>query len=393
MPCVLPVIALKILGFVNQAKESPRRVAVLGATYCAGVLVSFLVLAGLVIAAKVAGHQASWGMQFQNPVFLVAMTILVTLVALNLFGLFEVNLAGSVSGAAGELASRDGLPGAFFNGVLATALATPCTAPFLAPALGFAFAQPPAIVLAVFLTVGLGLAFPYLLLSLKPGWLKFLPKPGVWMLRFKVIMGFPMLATAIWMLTLSAPHLGKSGLLWFGFFLVVLGLGAWIWGEFVQRGTRSKGIAMAATVFLVGGFGTYVLLRASDQIEWKPWSESAVAKARSEGHPVFVDFTADWCATCQSHKRTGIEVPSVRAKLKEIGAVTLIGDYTRQDDAITQELKRFSRAGVPLELVYPKDPKQPPIVLPEVFVLTPGTVLEALDQAAGANNGKLSSAK
>ncbi len=381
MPCVLPVIALKILSFVKQSKESPKRVAALGVTYSVGVLVSFLALASLIIGLKQAGHAANWGMQFQNTQFLVAMTILVTLVALNLFGLFEFNLGGSVMGAAGELTRKEGLPGAFFNGVLATALATPCTAPFLAPALGFAFAQPPLIILVVFLTIGLGLASPYLVLSLQPAWLKFLPKPGQWMQSFKVVMGFPMLATAVWMLTLTARHFGNDGVLWFGLFLVVLGLGAWIFGEFVQRGSSHRGIAMALAALLVGGFGVFVLSRSSDKIEWQRWSQAAVEKARAEGRPVFVDFTADWCLTCQGNKKTSIEITSVRAKLKEIGAVPLLGDYTREDDAITLELKRFSRAGVPLVLVYPKDTKQPPIVLPEV--LTPAIVLEALEKAAG----------
>jgi len=389
MPCVLPVIALKILSFVNQGKESPRRVALLGMIYSSGVLVSFLIMASLVIAAKLAGHEASWGMQFQNPYFLVAMTILVTLVALNLFGLFEFNLSGSVMGAAGELAAKEGLSGAFFNGVLATALATPCTAPFLAPALGFAFAQPPKIVLLIFLTVGLGLASPYLVLSLQPAWLKFLPKPGRWMEKFKIAMGFPMLATAIWMLTLSAPHFGASGLLWFGLFLVVLGFAAWLWGEFVQRGSNRRALAMAASAILVIGAGSFVLSRSTDKIQWQPWSAAAVEKIRAEGRPVLVDFTADWCLTCQANKRTSIEIPSVRAKLKDINAALLLGDYTREDAAITQELKRFSRAGVPLVLVYPKDPKAPPIVLPEV--LTPGIVLDALEKAA-SNSGKVTGA-
>lgn len=381
MPCVLPVIALKILSFVKQSKESPRRVALLGMTYSVGVLVSFLVMASVVIAIKTTQHEASWGMQFQNPAFLVAMTILVTLVALNLFGLFEFNLGGSVMGAAGELAAKQGMGGAFFNGVLATALATPCTAPFLAPALGFAFAQPAGIIVAVFLTIGLGLAFPYLVLSFQPGWLRFLPKPGTWMEKFKVIMGFPMLGTAVWMLSLTTPHFGASGTFWFGLFLVVLALAAWIWGGFVQRGTSGRGLAMALSLVLVGASGYFVLTRSTDQIQWQPWSAATVEKLRTEGRPIFVDFTAAWCTTCQANKKFSIEIPSVRSKLKEIQAVALLGDYTKKDDAITLELQRFSRAGVPLVLVYPKDPKDPPIVLPEV--LTPSIVLNALDRAAG----------
>jgi thiol:disulfide interchange protein DsbD len=197
MPCVLPVIALKILGFVQQHKESPARVRQLGVMYAFGVLVSFLVLAGAVISVRQAGGAASWGMQMQNPFFRLALLVIVTLVTLNLFGVFEVTLSGRALGAAAGLASKEGAAGAFFNGVLATALATPCTAPFLTVALGFAFTQSPVVVVLMFVATALGLALPYVVLSWQPGWLRFLPKPGAWMQKFKVAMGFPMLATAV----------------------------------------------------------------------------------------------------------------------------------------------------------------------------------------------------
>src|SRR6185437_109881 len=328
MPCVLPVIALKILGFVGEARNEPRRVRMLGVVYTLGVLVSFLALAAIVIGVKAAGHKAGWGMQFGDTRFLIALTILVVLVALNLFGVFEVTLSGRAMGAAGQLASKHGFAGAFFNGVLATILATPCTAPFLSIALGFAFAQSTAIILLIFLSVGIGLALPYLLLSFQPAWLKFLPKPGAWMEKFKVFMGFPMLATGIWLFALASGNSDKSTMLWFGLFLVALALGAWIWGEFVQRGTRLRGLAAFFSVLVVGGVGFYASARGVDQIVWQPWTSAAVTKAQSEGHPVLVDFTADWCLTCQVNKKVAIEVPSVRSKLKEIGAVNLVGDYT-----------------------------------------------------------------
>jgi thiol:disulfide interchange protein/DsbC/DsbD-like thiol-disulfide interchange protein len=380
MPCVLPVIALKILGFVGEARNDPRRVRKLGLVYTLGVLVSFLVLAGAVIGVKSAGHKAGWGMQFGNVHFIVALTILVVLVALNLFGVFEVTLSGRAMGAAGQLASRHGVAGAFFNGILATVLATPCTAPFLSIALGFAFAQTTVIILLVFLSVGLGLALPYLVLSFQPAWLKFLPKPGAWMEKFKKFMGFPMLAKGIWLFTLAAGDSDKGTTLWFGLFLVVLALGVWIWGEFVQRGGKRRGLAAVASILLVGGFGAYASTRGVDQIQWQPWTTAAVTQAQAAGHPVLVDFTADWCLTCQVNKKVALEVPSVRAKLKKIGAVNLIGDYTRLPDNITDELNRFHRAGVPLVLVFPGKANASPIVLPEV--LTAGIVLGALDQAA-----------
>src|SRR6185437_4383202 len=210
MPCVLPVIALKILGFVGEARNEPGRVRTLGVVYTLGVLVSFLALAAIVIGVKAAGHKAGWGMQFGDTRFLIALTILVVLVALNLFGVFAVTLSGHAMGTAGQLASKHGFAGAFFNGVLATILATPCTAPFLSIALGFAFAQSTAIIVLIFLSVGIGLALPYLLLSFQPAWLKFLPKPGVWMEKFKVFMGFPMLATAMWLFALASRSADQS---------------------------------------------------------------------------------------------------------------------------------------------------------------------------------------
>ena len=400
MPCVLPVIALKILGFVGQAKDEPRRVRRLGLVYALGVLASFAVLAGLVIGLKAAGHHAAWGMQFGNSQFLVVLTVLVTLVALNLFGLFEINPGGAVLGAAGTLASKHGAGGAFFNGVLATVLATPCTAPILGTALGFAFApnQHAVVTLAIFLTVGVGLALPYVLLSWQPAWLKFLPRPGLWMLRFKVLMGFPMLATAVWLFSLIPVHYGTRTL-WLGIFLVVVALAAWVFGEFVQRACARRGLGLIVVLALLVGGYLYAIegqlqwrspittvdssepLKASpDGIDWQRWSPEAVAKARAEGRPVLVDFTADWCLTCQANKRLAIEIPSVRSKLKEMNAVALLADYTRAPDNITEELNRFGRAGVPLVLVYPRDSSAPPIILPEA--LTKGIVLNALERCA-----------
>jgi thiol:disulfide interchange protein/DsbC/DsbD-like thiol-disulfide interchange protein len=398
MPCVLPVIALKILGFINHAQHEPGRVRTLGLIYAAGVLVSFLVLAGIVIGVKAAGHHAGWGMQFGSPVFIVCLTTLITLVALNLFGVFEVTLGGHALSAAGQLASRQGAPGAFFNGLLATALATPCTAPFLAPALGFAFAQSPSVIVLIFLFVGLGLAAPYVVLSWNPAWLKFLPKPGAWMEKFKIAMGFPMLLTAVWLFNLAADDYGTN-VLWLGVFLVLLAFAAWIFGEFIQRGRTGKGIAVVLVlVLLIGGYAfalenqlhwrepvavadsTATSTTSPGGIDWQPWSPEAVAQARAAGRPVLVDFTANWCLTCQVNKKIAIETPSVRQKLKEINAVALVGDYTHFPDNITVELNRYSRAGVPLVLVYPKGTDAQPVVLPAL--LTPGSVLEALDRAA-----------
>jgi len=247
-------------------------------------------------------------------------------------------------------------------------------------ALGFAFAQPPVLIVATLLTVGLGLATPYVVLSFQPDWLKFLPKPGAWMERFKVAMGFPMLATVVWLFKLTLNHFSKSDVFWFGVFLVALSMSAWIWGEFVQRGRKRRWLGGAASVLVTGAVVLLAATRAPE-IEWKPWSHEAVAAARAEGRPVLVDFTADWCSTCQVNMRTSINIASVRRKLGQIQAVTLVADFSKEDPAIAAELQRFQRDAVPLVLVYPKDPNKPPIVLPDGY-LTPKIVLDALDKAA-----------
>lgn len=399
MPCVLPVISLKILGFVQQSKESPGRVKRMGLMYGLGVVFSFLVLAGIVIAVQKAGGAASWGMQMQNPYFRFALLLVVTLVALNLFGLFEVGLGAAVPGAASSLAKKGGALGAFSNGVLATALATPCTAPFLTAALGFAFAQSSStVILLIFTSAAIGLASPYVLLSWQPAWLRFLPKPGPWMERFKVAMGFPMLATAVWLFDLTAPSFGDGGILWLGLLLVLVGVAAWVWGEFIQRSIGQRKIAPRIAVLIclaacgailegpldwrhLNEHPATVTARQNTKggIDWQPWSREAVEKARAEGHPVLVDFTARWCLTCKSNEKFAIETSEVREKLRLINAVAFKADNTDPNPEITAELKKHGRAGVPLVVVYPRRSDQPPIVLPTV--LTPGLVLDALELA------------
>jgi thiol:disulfide interchange protein DsbD len=380
MPCVLPVIALKILGFVKQSADAPGRVRTLGVVYGLGVMVSFLILAALAIAVQQAGGLANWGDAFRHPAFQVALTILMTLIALNLFGVFEITLSSRAVGAASGLASRAGASGAFFNGVVATILATPCTAPFLGVALAFAFTQSALVTFIVFAAAGAGFSFPFVLLCAEPRWLRLLPKPGAWMEKFKTAMGFPMLATAVWLMWLSAN--ASEEVLWLGLFLVILALAAWVWGEFVQRGARHRGLAaLICAVLVAADFGLLVETKpSSDAIAWNVWSQQAVEDAQRAGHPVLVDFTAKSCLTCQVNKRLSLEISRTRAKLRKIGAVALMADYTRGDPAIARELREFNRAGVPLVLVYSKDPSKTPETLP--VYLTPSIVSDALDQAA-----------
>ncbi len=273
--------------------------------YALGVLVSFLALAAIVIGVKAAGHHAGWGMQFGSPVFIVCLTTLVMLVALNLFGVFEVTPGGRALDAAGALASKHGAPGAFFNGLLATTLATPCTAPFLSGALGFAFAQSASVIVLVFLTVGLGLAAPYVLLSWNPAWLKFLPKPGAWMEKFKIAMGFPMLATVVWLFNVAASSYGKN-VLWLGVFLVVVAFAAWIFGEFVQRGRRHKTVAaIVALLLLIGGYA----FALEKELDWRVAMPETAATGSLKESPDGID----WQRVVSRSRRAGARRRKTRA--------------------------------------------------------------------------------
>jgi thiol:disulfide interchange protein DsbD len=399
MPCVLPVIALKILGFVSEARNEPGRVRKLGLVYTAGVLCSFLVLALLVLGLQEAGKGAGWGFQFGNPYFLLAMTTLVTLIALNLFGVFEISAGSGVLTTATGLASKQGAAGAFFNGLLATVLATSCSAPFLGAAIGFAFAlNKPALTVLIMLMVGIGLAAPYLILSWQPAWLKILPRPGPWMERFKVAMGFPMIAAAAWLCSIAAVHYGDRTW-WLVMFLVFVAVAAWIFGEFVQRGRKARGIAALLAVALLGLGYAYALESKLDWrrpisgsavptaaskvapkgLAWQTWSPEAVAESRAAGRPVVIDFTAKWCPTCNTIVKPSFENDAVQKKLKEVNAVLLLADYTLLPDNITAELKRFQRAAVPLVVVYPRRADEPPMIFD---LVSPGTLLDALSHAA-----------
>jgi thiol:disulfide interchange protein len=331
------------------------------------------------------------------------MTILITLVAMNLFGVFEVTLGGNVTGAAGELAARHGLGGAFFNGMFATVLATPCTAPFLSPALGFAFAQPAGLVALLFVTVGLGLALPYLVLSWQPAWLKFLPRPGAWMEKFKIAMGFPMLATAMWLSKVGPEYYGERAW-WLGIALVMIALAAWVFGEFIQRGGKRKPLALAVILALLCAAYFWALesnlewrspRRQSDAssketvlpyapkgYNWQAWSPEAVTKARAEGRVIIVDFTASWCVTCNTTVKPALGNKRVVEALKKRNAVALLADSSDLPRVIVDELKRFDRAGVPMVLVYPRNGE--PMVLPDPGLFPAQyvpVILEALEKA------------
>jgi thiol:disulfide interchange protein len=390
MPCVLPVIAIKILGFVKQSGDSQKRTRRLGFLFGLGVLVSFWCLAAAVISLQKAGQQVGWGsLLFQEPWFLMLMTAIVILITLNFFGLFEIELGSSALNRIGNLASRQGAIGAFLNGVLATALATPCTAPFMATALGFAFAQSPSIILAVLTSLGAGLAFPYVLLSWNPHLLKWLPKPGPWMVRLKQFMGIPMFATAIWLLSILRSH-DATGASIFAGWLAVISIAVWIVGK-IRPG---KLIWIIVSVALIG-FAAYrhvsprfsqtatteLNVSKNSLIPWKPYSSSALQEAlATTDRPIFIDFTAAWCLTCQANKRTSLEVESVAKRFKDLGVTAFLADRTKSNLEIDEAITGYGRVGVPVYVVYPTDRSKPHFLLPEI--LTPGMVIDAIEKAA-----------
>lgn len=399
MPCVLPVVSLKILSFVSHAGEDPRKVFRLGLMFAAGILVSFFVFAMAVVAMQAAGEQVGWGFQFQNPVFVAVMTAVIFLFALSLFGVFEIVLPVSFGGGRERGAYAD----AFFNGVLATILATPCTAPMLGTALAFAFSQPPGVILLVFLVIGAGLAFPYVLLSSHPAWLRFLPRPGTWMETFKQFMGFILLATMVWLLSVYGALTGPSGMTWFLAFLVLLGFIAWLHGRFLglASSTQRRLIVWGVSAMLLA-WGYSGLLSGTMEpedgahtggvevtkggIAWEPFSHEALDRAMADGRTVLIDFTADWCLTCKVNEKTVLADADVEAKLHEYNIVTLKGDWTRKDPVISEVLRRHNRSGVPFYAVYPAGRPEDVIVLPEV--ITRKIVLDSLEKAGPSRSGR-----
>ena len=395
MPCVLPVLSLKVMSFVRHAGEDRGVQFRLGLTFTAGVLASFLALALVVIALQTAGDQLGWGFQFQNPTFVVVMAAVVFAFGLSLFGVYEIVLPLQFGGGGRGGAYAE----SFFNGILATALATPCTAPFLGTALGFAFTQPAGAILAIFLTIGLGLSLPYVLLSLNPGWLRFVPKPGAWMERFKQAMGFLLMATLVWLLWVLGQQIGVDGVVWTMVFLLSLGFALWLYGAAVTLSSSTpRRVVVWGVVFAIVGGAWWGFLReplsseaiAAVQVAelgshdeggtaWRAFSVATLEREVSAGNTVFLDFTAAWCTTCKVNEKTVLDTAPVREKLAELGVVPLLGDWTNRDEEITKVLRQFGRSGVPFYAVFPAGRLDAPIVLPEI--ITQDLVIDALDRA------------
>jgi thiol:disulfide interchange protein len=397
MPCVLPVISLKVMGFVEQAGSGASKSIQHGLMFTLGVLLSFWVLALVAVLLQQAGEQVGWGFQFQSPGFVVAMSVVMFVFGLNLVGVFEFS-APSVSGEVSQTLSRRDAIGSLMNGVLATTLATPCTAPFLGSALGFAFSQPPHIIFAIFSVVGLGLSMPYLILAAKPQWLKFIPKPGDWMIRFKQVMGFFLFATVVWLLSVMGAQLGAEGVVATVGLLLGIGVACWAIGSFIDFSSSTTRKAIVWSVAIVIAISSYYLAferylnwrnfdakvitstKQGSGIAWQTFSLASVEEAVRSGKPVFIDFTADWCFTCKVTEQTVFESEEVQEKIKALGVVPVKADWTNRNDEITQLLKKFGRSGVPLYVVFPAGKLDEPIVLPEV--ITKELLIEALEKSS-----------
>lgn len=387
MPCVFPVLSLKILHFVEQARQHRTHIFLQGVNFTAGVLVSFWVLAGALIFFRSAGHEIGWGFQLQSPPVVISLVLLFFIFALNLFGVFEVGL--SVSGAAGKASRKTGKLSVFLNGVLATTVATPCTAPFMGAALGFAVTRPAAEAMLVFTSVGAGMSAPYLLLSAFPQLLKSLPKPGPWMVKLKKILAIFLLLTAMWLAWVLNIQSGQKALIGLLSGLFFLSSACWIYGAKIQRSQANPfwrwaaillfcfGAAVSFTGLLGGGQRIHTGEGFASGLRWENFSEARLSALRREGKPALVDFTAAWCLTCQVNERVALGAEKVKERLKSEEVVLLKADWTSRDAEITRALAGYGRNSVPLYVLYGRGQGEP-VFLPEI--LTPSGVLDILDK-------------
>ena len=357
MPCVFPVLSLKVLGFAAHG-GSRRTLLSAGLAYTAGVVLSFVALAALLLALRAGGEQLGWGFQLQSPAVVATLAALFTLIGLNLAGVFELGSVLPSSWAAAR--SRHPTVDSFLTGVLAVAVASPCTAPFMGASLGAAMSLPTLQALAVFAALGLGMALPFLAISAWPNLARMMPRPGVWMAHFKTLMAFPMFATVVWLVWVLGVQVGVDGVAALLGLLLALAFAAWSLGS-PTLGARARGgfgaaavlLMVAALVWAVPALRQQAVAQSSTASDaWEPWSVERVAQAQAEGRTVFVDFTAAWCVTCQFNKRTTLASSEVKAAFERDRVLLLRADWTRRDAAISAELARLGRSGVPVYAVY-----------------------------------------
>ncbi len=397
MPCVFPVLFLKGLALVNSGNEERHKLRAHGLVYTAGILVSFWALVGALLGLRAAGATLGWGFQFQSPVFLALMAGLLFFLGLSLAGQFEIGL--TLTSAGGSLAAKQGYTGSFFTGVLAVVVATPCTAPFMGAAIGYALSAPAAVTFAVFTALALGLAAPYVALTLQPAWTRLLPRPGVWMEILRQAISVPIFITVIWLAWVLASAYGAGALAALLASFLLLAVAGWFLGRWPARRWATVvaalillGVAWLDFYFAKTLVASQTTLTQEDilalrslprlavkslQGEWEPWSAEAVSRYQAEGRPVFVDFTASWCLSCQVNERVALDQPSVQQAFQSANVVLLRADWTRHDEAITQALTALGRSGVPAYALYAPGEASPRL-LPEV--LTPGIVTDAVSK-------------
>ncbi len=386
MPCVFPVLAMKAASLAGHGGSGVARRE--GLAFGAGVLVTFLALAGLLIALKAAGSEIGWGFQLQSPPVVAGLALLMLAVALNLSGVFEV--AGSLQNVGSGLAGKGGTAGAFFTGALAVVVAAPCTAPFMGPALGWALTQPAIAALVVFAALAIGFAAPFVAVAFAPGLLARLPKPGPWMDAFRKALAFPMYAAAAWLAWVLTQQAGADGLARLFAAAIVLALAAWLAGIAQRRaivGARPLAQGLAAAVLVVIAVAAavgprYQLAEAGSSTasaDYEPYTPERLGALQAEGKPVFVNYTAAWCVSCQVNEKVALSTKGVAEAMARNDVTYLKADWTKKDAVIAEELARFGRAGVPLYLVYGAN-GGPPHILPSI--LTEGAVVKALDAAA-----------
>jgi len=387
MPCVFPILSMKALALVQAGHRDHPWAD--GIAYLLGVLTTFAGLGGALLWLRALGEDVGWGFQLQSPLSVAVLAYVLVAVGLNLSGVFQVG--GSIQGTGQGLAGRGGLIGAFFTGVLAVVVAAPCTAPFMGAAMGFAFTQSAVITIAVFLALGFGLAFPWVVFSVSPALIRLLPRPGAWMERFKQFLAFPMYAAAAWLVWVLSQQVTPEGLFRAMLGLIVLALAAWAFGVVQARAARSQASILGGIVFLLA-LGSAVALiavpftgRTGDNapgetgaLPAEPYSTARLAALRGEGRPIFVNLTAAWCVSCLYNERVALSTPAVVDAFKSSGTVYLVGDWTNQNPEISQLLKAHGREGVPLYLYFPAGGGEPK-VLPQI--LTEALILETLGVA------------
>lgn len=383
MPCVLPVIALKIFSFVKLAHERRWEVLKHGLFFAFGVVISFWLLSGILLGLRAYGESVGWGFQLQEPIFVAVLASIIFLLGLSLFGVFEM---GTSLISLGNRSSSKGLSGSFMSGILATLVATPCTGPMLGPAIGFAMTLPVLQALIIFSFVGIGMAFPYLFLSCFPQLVRFLPKPGNWMITFKHLMGFLMMATVLWLLWVFSSQTDLIALFALLFGFMVMAVAAWIFGRYATavQPKKIRRIATVLSIFLVllSAFYSFRVANHSrhsgiEMDEGSTFSSLDIQAFRNEGQAVFVDFTAKWCLICQANKVI-LHSSEVQQAFQEHGVKFIEADWTKRDPEITVELQKLGRSGVPVYALYPSDLTSKPVILPQN--LTKKIVTEYLDK-------------